>query len=53
MMSSPFDMGRDSNAGKGTSFGAQPEVADGDVGAFCAEATRVAGNRLGEEDYRS
>jgi hypothetical protein len=52
-MSSPFDVGRDSNVGPGHAFGEEPEVADGDVGAFNASALAEHPNRLGESDYRS
>jgi hypothetical protein len=51
-MSSPFNAGRDSNAGKGTSFDGEADVNDSHAGAMTAEAMHVAGNKLNEEDYR-
>jgi hypothetical protein len=51
-MSSPFDPGRDSNAGMGTSFGDESDVGDENAGAFTGFAMRVADDNLNEEDYR-
>jgi len=50
-MSSPFNAGRDSNNPAGNAFGAEPDVADSDVGAF-QDAFRPPADRLAEEDYR-
>jgi hypothetical protein len=49
-MSSPFDAGRDSNAG-GFDFGTQSDIPDEHVSAF-RDSFQPSADRLNEDDYR-